>query len=120
MWRTSDLIQSSGDSSPLKIWSRSAVSVSRVSRVTMRDSEASDCPFCRLPPSRILEENSLAVAVADAYPVSPGHTLVIPKRHSACFFELTADEITAIYELLRRVKTSLDLSFNPAGYNVGI
>ena len=47
------------------------------------------CPFCTLDPSRILAANDLAVAVCDAYPVSPGHTLMVPKRHVASFFETT-------------------------------
>jgi len=86
----------------------------------MSDSRAIDCPFCRLPLTRILEENEHALAIADRFPVSPGHTLVIPKRHSACFFELTLDEITAVYELLCRTKVQLDYNLKPAGYNIGI
>lgn len=86
----------------------------------MSDTQANDCPFCRLPPTGILEENNHAVAIADAFPVSPGHTLVIPKRHSAHFFELPLDEMFAIYELLCRMKVHLDGNLKPAGYNIGI
>jgi diadenosine tetraphosphate (Ap4A) HIT family hydrolase len=32
------------------------------------------------------------MVIRDAYPVSPGHTLVIPRRHVGSFFDLTADE----------------------------
>ena len=39
------------------------------------------CPFCALPPERIIDSNDLALVIRDGYPVSPGHTLVIPKRH---------------------------------------
>jgi diadenosine tetraphosphate (Ap4A) HIT family hydrolase len=86
----------------------------------MSDSRPSDCPFCCLPPARVLEDNGHAVAIADAFPVSRGHTLVIPKRHSAAFFDLTLDQITGVYELLCRMKTRLDRDHNPAGYNIGI
>jgi diadenosine tetraphosphate (Ap4A) HIT family hydrolase len=86
----------------------------------MSDSRATDCPFCALPVARILDENAHAVVVADAFPVSPGHTLVIPRRHTAHFFDLSFDEITAVYELLCRVKIQLDNNLKPAGYNVGI
>jgi diadenosine tetraphosphate (Ap4A) HIT family hydrolase len=86
----------------------------------MRTYQPIDCPFCHLPSDRILEDNAHAAAVADAFPVSPGHTLVIPKRHSAGFFELGLDEITAVYELLCRMKARLDDTLKPAGYNVGI
>jgi diadenosine tetraphosphate (Ap4A) HIT family hydrolase len=37
------------------------------------------CPFCTLPSARIVKENDFAVLVRDAYPVSPGHSLVIPR-----------------------------------------
>ena len=86
----------------------------------MSDLWPSDRPFCRLPPARVLEENGHAVAIADAFPVSPGHTLVIPKRHGAGFFELTPGEVMAVYELLVRMKARLDGDLKPAGYNIGI
>jgi diadenosine tetraphosphate (Ap4A) HIT family hydrolase len=60
------------------------------------------------------------VAVADAFPVSAGHTLVIPRRHVTSFFELTEGEVVAVYELLRRVKVRLDGELKPGGYNVGV
>jgi diadenosine tetraphosphate (Ap4A) HIT family hydrolase len=82
--------------------------------------QAVDCPFCLLPSERVLDSNAYAVAVSDAFPVSAGHTLVIPRRHNACFFELGPDEITAVYELLCRMKARLDDCLRPAGYNVGI
>ena len=86
----------------------------------MSDFKRSDCPFCKLSPGRVLDSNDHAVAVADAFPVSPGHTLVIPKRHNSCYFELAMDEIAAVHELLCRMKTRLDETLNPAGYNIGI
>jgi diadenosine tetraphosphate (Ap4A) HIT family hydrolase len=79
-----------------------------------------DCPFCNLVPDRILDSNAHAVAVADAFPVSPGHTLVIPKPHNSCFFELALDEIAAVHELLCRRKAHLEETLKPAGYNIGI
>jgi diadenosine tetraphosphate (Ap4A) HIT family hydrolase len=45
-----------------------------------------------LAPERILRRGELCVAFADGYPVSAGHTLVIPKRHVASFFETTVEE----------------------------
>jgi diadenosine tetraphosphate (Ap4A) HIT family hydrolase len=79
-----------------------------------------DCPFCHLQPARLLEENELAVAIADAFPVSPGHTLMIPRRHVADFFDLSAAEVTAVFDLLFRVETRLSTEHRPAGFNVGI
>jgi diadenosine tetraphosphate (Ap4A) HIT family hydrolase len=73
-----------------------------------------------LPHKRIVVENDLLVAVRDAYPVSEGHTLVIPKRHVADAFALTPAEWTAIGEVLGRVKAQLDQTLRPDGYNIGI
>jgi diadenosine tetraphosphate (Ap4A) HIT family hydrolase len=86
----------------------------------MSASQAIDCPFCHLSSDRILDSNAYAVAVSDGFPVSPGHTLIIPRRHNASFFELEPDEITAVYELLCRMKARLDDRLKPAGYNIGI
>jgi len=78
------------------------------------------CPFCALPSARILLHNDLAVVVRDAYPVSPGHTLVIPVRHVASFFDTTADERSALLSLMDAAKWSLQTELEPAGYNIGI
>jgi diadenosine tetraphosphate (Ap4A) HIT family hydrolase len=86
----------------------------------MRNSNPTDCPFCRLPGERILASNAEALAIADAFPVSPGHTLVIPRRHVTSFFELTGDEVAAVYELLGQAKDRLDETLEPGGYNIGI
>lgn len=58
--------------------------------------------------------------MADAFPVSAGHTLVIPRRHVTSFFELTEDEVKAVYELLRQMKDQLDQNLRPGGYNIGV
>lgn len=78
------------------------------------------CPFCTLPESRVLFRNYAAVAIRDAYPVTQGHTLVIPLRHIASFFDATARERDAMLALLDQAKLQLQSEFNPAGYNIGI
>jgi len=78
------------------------------------------CPFCFLPPARIVKENDLAVLIRDAYPVSPGHSLVIPKRHIGSWFETTPEEVSAMLELLGDAKTMVDAEHHPDSYNVGI
>jgi diadenosine tetraphosphate (Ap4A) HIT family hydrolase len=86
----------------------------------MRDFSPIDCPFCWLPPERIIDSNAHALIVADAFPVAPGHKLVILRRHVASFFEATTEEIAAVYELLHRAKYCLDQTLMPAGYNIGV
>ena len=79
-----------------------------------------DCPFCTLPASRIVEENGHGVVILDAYPVSPGHSLVIPKRHVGSFFDVTVLERAALLALLDRAKERVAEQHRPDGYNIGI
>jgi len=58
--------------------------------------------------------------VRDAYPVSPGHSLIIPKRHITSWFETSAAEREAIQDLLEKAKSSIESEHNPDGYNIGI
>ncbi len=75
------------------------------------------CPFCS--PEKILFENEVARAIPDKYPVRPGHTLVIPKRHIASFFDLTDEEVLACFDLIKKVKADLEDKYSPGGYKVG-
>jgi diadenosine tetraphosphate (Ap4A) HIT family hydrolase len=79
-----------------------------------------DCPFCQLEASRIVADNALAIAVRDGFPVSPGHTLVITRRHVASWFDATGDERAALMDLVDQVKATLDQELHPDGYNIGI
>lgn len=78
------------------------------------------CPFCTLPPERIIDSNDLALVIRDGYPVSPGHSLVIPKRHIGSWFEITPEEQSAMLDLLERAKAVLEEEFKSDGYNIGI
>ena len=78
------------------------------------------CGFCNLPSARVIDESSTAIAIRDGYPVSPGHTLLIPKRHAGSFFDLSEQERSDLFGLLDRTKLALDEEFQPQGYNIGI
>ena len=80
-----------------------------------------DCIFCKIifDKKDILFENDLAVAFYDAFPVSQGHTLIIPKRHIETYFDLNSEEIKAIFDLSNKVKNYLDDLYHPDGYNIG-
>jgi diadenosine tetraphosphate (Ap4A) HIT family hydrolase len=78
------------------------------------------CPFCQVSPDRIIAAQTLAVALQDAYPVSPGHALIVPRRHLASLDGLTDEEAVAIWSLLRSVRSELDRTLRPDGYNVGV
>lgn len=64
--------------------------------------------------------NDLAVVIRDGFPVSPGHTLIIPKRHAATFFETTTAERLAMFELMDGAKRDLDAELHPAAYDIGV
>ncbi len=78
------------------------------------------CPFCTLPNDRIIARNNHGVVVRDAFPVSAGHTLIIPIRHIGSFFELTADERAGLLDLLETGKAQLDGAHSPDAFNIGI
>lgn len=77
------------------------------------------CLFCK-DPRGVSLMHALAYSARDTYAVSPGHTLVIPKRHVASFFELTLEEVAACMELINAEKKRIDSEFNPDGYNIGV
>jgi diadenosine tetraphosphate (Ap4A) HIT family hydrolase len=76
--------------------------------------------LARRDPGRLLVENELAIALADAFPVSPGHTLVISRRHVSDFFDLTAAEVAAVCELLFRMRSRVAAEHDPAGFNIAV
>lgn len=80
----------------------------------------SGCLFCEISKDRIIAENELAYAVLDAYPVTPGHTLIIPKRHTPDYFSLFQPEKNAIDQLLERQREQiLKNDKSVSGFNIG-
>ena len=84
------------------------------------NSTSKPCPFCTLPVSRIVEENEHAVLILDGFPVSLGHSLVIPKRHVGSFFEITDIERVALFKLIDRAQKLVSEQHQPDGFNIGI
>jgi len=75
--------------------------------------------FTQRPRSEWIAHNELAFAIRDGFPVSPGHSLVVPFREVATWFEASAEERVAIFRLVDEVKARLDEELHPDGYNVG-
>lgn len=78
------------------------------------------CPFCSFSHDRLLASNQHALAILDGFPVSPGHALIIPKRHIASLFEATIEERDALFDLVSEVRELLITERSPDGFNVGI
>ena len=81
---------------------------------------AKPCAFCTLPASRIIDSNDSGIVIRDGYPVSPGHTLIIPNCHVGSFFSLLPEERNDLLALLDTAKQQIDAEFSPQGYNIGI
>jgi diadenosine tetraphosphate (Ap4A) HIT family hydrolase len=78
-----------------------------------------NCIFCKRD-RPVLAETTLSYAFLDGFPVTKGHTLVIPKRHVATIWAMTADEYMDAFNLVRRVKDQLQKEFEPQGFNIGV
>lgn len=79
------------------------------------------CLFCAPDQDReLVTESATVYAMLDKFPVSKGHTLIIPKQHVADYFDLTERTKTACWLVVDRVKMLLAQRFNPDGFNVGI
>ena len=68
----------------------------------------------------IVGQNELAIAFRDLYPVTPLHTLIIPKRHVSEYFDLYQPELNAINQLINEVRNAVLLADNTVeGFNIG-
>jgi len=86
----------------------------------MRDPN-NPCLFCNIKESGLADENTLAYASYDSYPVTDKHCLIIPKRHVKDYFDLTAEEIVACDQLIKEIKKEIEIK-DPLvkGFNIGI
>jgi diadenosine tetraphosphate (Ap4A) HIT family hydrolase len=79
---------------------------------------AHDCELCRL--DQVLFEADVAYVRLDNNSLSRGHVLVVPRRHVADFFDMTAKEKACVLELLDRAHAHIAAEFRPDGYNIGV
>ena len=80
-----------------------------------------ECIFCLEQDLQIVEENELALAFRDRFPVTEGHTLIIPKRHAVTYFELTEAEVLAVNTLLHSQKSQIQAEDSSVvAFNIGI
>jgi diadenosine tetraphosphate (Ap4A) HIT family hydrolase len=79
-----------------------------------------ECPFCQVDPNRILHSNEVAYSILDAFPVSPEHTLVVPRAHVRSIYDLSSAEQHALWELTRAVREALRSTPGIDGFNIGL
>jgi diadenosine tetraphosphate (Ap4A) HIT family hydrolase len=79
------------------------------------------CVFCEaISRGEQYLENERAVAFPDGFPLSPGHTLIVPRRHERDFFGLSRGEQAALWSLVPAVRDRIERTYQPTGYNIGI
>jgi len=78
--------------------------------------------FGLIEPERVQATDELFAVVCDKFPISPGHTLIIPRRALARFRELTAAEKTRLMEWAQWAQDHLRKTQTPApdGFNLGL
>ena len=71
-----------------------------------------NCTFCEIAngnvPARIISQNDNAVAFLDAFPLSVGHTLIIPKRHYSKVQDMNREDSSGTFDLLRVITTAVE------------
>jgi diadenosine tetraphosphate (Ap4A) HIT family hydrolase len=75
-------------------------------------------PFLQLPITTWIASNDLAFAIPAPLPRGPGHTLIVPRRLVASYFDATREEKAALWALVDEVKTALEEQLHPDGYEV--
>lgn len=69
---------------------------------------------------RVVNQNNLALWIYDKFPVSGGHSLIIPKRHFSGYFDITQAEVNAVNELLHLAKDEILLEDKEVSdFNIG-
>ncbi len=83
-----------------------------------------DCIFCKIVegtlPSAKIHEDAHVIAFLDINPVHPGHTLVVPKRHSVNLFDMPESDITHVFQAAKKVAQAVREATNAGGINVNM
>jgi len=81
-----------------------------------------DCAFCRIVAGkrdgRRLYEDERTLAFLDDDPATPGHALVIPKRHAGDLLRADEGDATAVVRTARALATAMDAVLEPDGYSL--
>jgi diadenosine tetraphosphate (Ap4A) HIT family hydrolase len=76
------------------------------------------CELCE--PKDVVFESQFAYVRYDSHPLSAGHLIVVPKRHLADFFDMSAAEQGSVLALLNRARKLIQENHKPDGYNLGV
>ena len=80
------------------------------------------CVFCMIAshkiPSKVVYEDEKFIAFLDLTQTTLGHTLVVPKRHSKCIYDLNDEDAKEIMLVIKKVANKLKDSLHPIGINI--
>jgi len=78
-----------------------------------------DCIFCKIIkgeiPSFKVYEDDKVFAFEDINPISDGHTLIIPKKHAANLWEISAEDLTSVHLASQKIIHAIKEVLNPTG-----
>lgn len=84
----------------------------------------SDCLFCRIAnkevEAAVVYEDDAAIAFLDIHPRSPGHVMVVPKKHSENVIDLPEAEVGPLFVAVKKVTETLQKALQPRGFTIGI
>jgi superfamily II DNA or RNA helicase/diadenosine tetraphosphate (Ap4A) HIT family hydrolase len=79
------------------------------------------CPFCEPDVGRVFfDKDPVILCLWDGFPVSPGHALVVPRRHVATWFEVTPEEQASFLKGIDIARQEIEKRYKPDGFNIGI
>ncbi len=78
------------------------------------------CPFCYPDAKRIFHSGPLVLGLWDAFPVNPGHALLVPKRHVATWFDATDEEKAELISAVDVARKEILARHQPDGFNIGV
>ncbi|ANF82913.1 HIT family hydrolase [Acinetobacter sp. NCu2D-2] len=77
------------------------------------------CEYCNVDDYDVMAKNDFAAIMPEPRALSKGHSVIVPLRHVASFFDLTDKERKAMMSLLEQARNELQLRYQPAGFHVG-
>jgi len=78
------------------------------------------CPFCAPPEERLFHRGELVLGLWDGFPVSPGHALLVPRRHVETWFDASAEEQAALAAGIETARRAILERHAPDGFNIGV
>jgi len=79
--------------------------------------EQTDCILCKIArgeiSSKIIYEDETTLGILDTNPCTNGHCLVLPKKHTAYFYDMDDEEMTKLFKAVKVITEKLKRAFNP-------